>query len=199
MKKVLSLMFLVSVLTFVGCGGSSTPDSTTPDVTGTKDDPSIQAVRALFSTTASGASINTIDQAWPFLANIIGTGDSMFPCSTGTRSCTGFGTGYACVFTNCEFETSTLAPLLDATPSCMTKFTLDGSITTTTTNVVDNFTWDGTCTDTISISVEMNNGTTVAPISCALNVTLHAVNNHITLSGTICGVDINTVDSVCSL
>jgi len=199
--KLFFLLVLIISLSACGVSGSRTPVSGISDVTGTKDDPSIQAVKALFSTIVNDSSVgvDSLDQSWPFFANLIGTGDFAFPCSTGTRSCTGFQGDYACAFTNCEFEMATITHILDSTPTCLSKVTMNGNIDTTVLSQTDNLNWVGKCTNTVTLSFDRTDNVVVAPISCAFDVTFYVVNGAFSFSGTVCGVDINTVDSVCSL
>jgi len=205
MKKMIYGFLFGMVLVGVGCGDK-------PNVEGTKNDPSIQAVKALFTTAkANGNSLNINenvlpltmdewDQTFPYLFSLI-TQEQSFPCSSGTRS-----TSYVyanedeedmnpiisrtITFTNCEFVVADFITLLPkSSPECITKITLNGTFTVGEQVASE----PTTLSATINIGVEKSE-----PIQCILDLAIDNQAPYET-TGTICGVDISTVADACSL
>lgn len=90
---------------------------------------------------------------------------------------------------------------IDSTPpSCIKKVNFDGTLIEKNTVESPNGTFplQTTITGTLDVNIEMEDGTSVETSSCVFAVNLHFSSGAFEgISGTICGVDINSISNVC--
>jgi len=190
MKKVF-VVILVSCLMLAGCGGSGTGTTNNNNSTATAvtKAQAVQAVKMLMTsvtTKTSSVEVSDATDGMPLFFDLAGekNGVENYPCITGSK----VNTSEPITFTACQMDIS-------AVTDCINKITLNGSYTLSSVpngNVgVEELHIEGT----ITMDFLFKNNKTGSE-DCVVSVELYEDSNfHYTFTGTVCGEDINTIDS----
>ena len=194
---------MILMFGLVGCGNSgiNTNNNTTQDITNTQ---ALQSIKALFSTEVGTTSVNVnilpdVNPV-PFITDALFSGYSNCVSGSATRDHQ-LSTVYT-TFDNCEIDVQTATFDYSIPPVCISKIIISGSFTFEISNNPDNHLYGQKITGTISSIKITTNGIESTMTSCVLDTLISypdtAPWTPITYTGTICGVDINTITNACS-